>query len=116
MFQLSWEEIDELSRSQIVTLKQGHNIKYRPYVFTEHGALMLANVLNSNRAIEVSIFVVRTFIRLRGEFFNQREFLRKLLELEQKVLGHDEDIKVIFEAIRRLMSEPEKPKQRIGFH
>ena len=84
-------------------MKRGQNIKFRPLAFTEHGALMLANVLNSARAIQVSIFVVRTFIRLRQEVSTQRELIEKLLHLERKVTGHDAEMKAIFEAIRQLM-------------
>jgi len=107
MFQLNWEDTTELLRSQFVTLKQGRHYKYRPFAFTEHGALMLANVLNSVRAIQVSIFVVRTFIRLRQEVSTQREFLQRLLEFERKVSGHDAEIKAIFEALRQMMVSPQ---------
>ena len=67
LFQLTWEESEQIfcSRSQFVTLKRGKNIKYLPYAFTEHGAIMAANVLNSPKAIEMSVFVVRAFIKMR---------------------------------------------------
>ena len=117
MFQLSREEVEKVvrSRSQIVTLKRGKNIKYPPYAFTEHGAIMAATVLSSPRAVQVSVFVVRAFVRLREIALAHRELSTKLHELEQKVGQHDSQIRSIIDAIRRLMAPPEKPKRRMGF-
>ncbi len=86
-----------------------------PNAFTEHGAVMLASVLNSRRAIEVSIHVVRVFVGLREMLSTHKEVSRKLSELEKKVVGHDEHIRVLFQAIRQLMATPEKKGKRIGF-
>lgn len=116
MFQLTWEEAQS-SRSQFVTLKQGRNIKYLPYAFTEQGVAMLSGVLNSQRAIQVNIAIMRTFVKLKDILSNHKELAYKLDELERKIEKHDEDIRTIFEAIRQLMiPPPEKPKRRIGFH
>ncbi len=117
MFQLTREEAEDLqrSRSQSVILKRGANIKYLPYAFTEHGAVMAANILKSQRAIQMSIFVVRAFVQLREIALTHRELTEKLKELERKVGKHDEEIKAIIEAIRQLMRQPEKPKREIGF-
>ena len=115
MFQLTEEEAGSLqdSRSQIATLKRGQNIKYVPYAFTEHGALMVANVLNSPVAVEASITAVRAFVRLRQMLAPHVELARKLASLEKK---YDAQFKVVFDAIRQLM-EPLPPKRRsIGFH
>ena len=117
MFQLTPQELTSL-RSQIATLKvgRGQHRKYMPYAFTEHGAIMLASVLNSPRAVEASIFVVRAFVRLREVLLTHSELANKLTELERKVAGHDEDIRAIISAIKQLMSPPPAPsKKRIGF-
>jgi hypothetical protein len=119
MFQLNAEEHQAL-RSQIATLKvgRGHHRKYRPYVFTEHGAIMAASVLNSPRAIQVSVHVVRAFVRLREMLATHKDLARKLEELEKK---YDAQFQVVFGAIRQLMAPPPPPppetkKRRIGFH
>ena len=116
MFQLTWEESEELSRSQFATLKRGGNIKYLPYVFTEQGVAMLSTVLNSERAIQANIAIIRAFVKLRQMLATHRELAQKLSGLERKVEGHDRQIHSIFEAIRQLMKPPESPRRRIGFH
>jgi hypothetical protein len=131
MFRLSWEEAKALrsqiaalnapglavSRSQIATLKRGKNIKYRPYAFTEHGAIMAASVLNSERAVTVSVYVVRAFVKLRHMLAAHKELALKLEELQRKVEGHDREIVAIVEALRELMAPPPEPsRKRIGFH
>ena len=88
-----------------------------PHAFTEHGAIMAANVLNSARAIEVSVYVVRAFVRLRKLLSTHKELARKLDELEQKVASHDEAIQTLVAAIRQLMETPPSTSRRkIGFH
>ena len=116
MFRLTSAEADELRRlrSQFVTLKRGEHRKYLPYAFTEHGALMLANVLNSERAAQTSVQVVRAFVRLRQMLASNADLARKLAALERK---YDAQFKVVFAAVRQLMSPPPAPKRReIGFH
>jgi hypothetical protein len=112
MFQLIAGEWESL-RSQFVTLKRGEHRKYLPYAFTEHGALMLANVLNSERAAQTSVMVVRAFVRLRQMLASNAELARKLDAMEKK---YDRQFKVVFDAIRQLMSPPEPKRQEIGFH
>ena len=114
MFQLTKEEIDS-SRSQFATLKQGQNIKYLPYVFTEQGVAMLSSVLNSKKAILVNIQIMRIFTKLKEIIASHKELAHKLNQLENKIEKHDNEIKSIFEAIRQLMLPPDKPKKRIGF-
>jgi len=115
MFELTWEEA-KASRSQSATLKRGKNIKYRPYAFTEHGAMMAATVLNSPRAVQVSVYVVRAFVRLRRMLAQHKELAAKLDQLERKVGKHDRQIVALVDAIRRLMAPPPEPrKKRIGF-
>lgn len=90
--------------------------RYLPYVFTEHGAIMAASVLNSPRAVEISVHVVRAFVRLRELVSGHRELVQKLNQLERKVGAHDKAIAEIITAIRQLMT-PEEPKKKrpIGF-
>jgi phage regulator Rha-like protein len=114
MFQLSKTEYNNL-RSQIVTSSWGGR-RYLPYAFTEQGVAMLSSVLKSERAIQVNIAIMRTFVRLRKILATHKELAHKLKELERKIEKHDADIQTIFEAIRQLMSPPEEPKKRIGFY
>ena len=114
VFQLTQEEFENL-KSQSATSSRTHGGRRTlPYAFTEHGAIMAANVLNAQRAIEMSVFVVRAFVRLRGILSSQVEMLRKLEELEDKVGEHDEALRSIVEAIRQLMTPPQRTP-RIGF-
>ena len=90
---------------------------YQPYAFTEQGVAMLSTVLNSERAIQVNIAIMRAFVRLKAVLSTHKELAHKLNELERKIEKHDADIGTIFEAIRQLMvPPPEKPRRRIGFH
>jgi len=127
MFQMSAAEFEAL-RSQSATSNVGRGgRRYAPYVFTEHGAIMAANVLNSPRALEVSIYVVRAFVRLRETLAAHKDLAAKLAVLEQKTealaFKHDTlaantraQLRQVFEAIRQLMTPPEPPKRRpIGF-
>jgi len=103
-------------RSQTATASK-RNVRFRPNAFTEHGAIMAASVLNTPRAIEVSVYVVRAFVRLRQTLAGHKELARKLEELEQKVASHDEAIRTLVAAIRQLAEPPARPKRRqIGFH
>ena len=112
MFQLTWEEVEN-PRSQIVTLKPGENIKYRPYAFTEQGVAMLSSVLRSERAVRVNIEIMRAFVQLRRVLSSHADLARKLATLEKK---YDAQFKVVFDAIRELMTPLEPPKKRrIGF-
>jgi len=114
MFQLTEDEVFKLNRSQIVTGSQKHrDPRFPPYAFTEHGALMLANVLNSERAAQTSVQVVRAFVRLRQMLSSNADLARKLAALENK---YDRQFKVVFDAIRQLMSPPEPKRREIGFH
>lgn len=108
--------ISSRSRSQNVILKRGKNVKYLPYAFTEEGVAMLSSVLNSERAVQVNIAIMRAFVRLREILETNRELARKFEELETRVGKHDEQIGSIIEAIRQLMVPPEKPRPEIGFH
>jgi len=112
MLQLTPEEFDNL-RSQSVTSSRWGGRRYRPYAFTEHGAIMAANILNAPRAVQASIMVVRAFVRLRQMVLSHAELARRLDALERK---YDAQFKVVFDAIRELMEPPPAlPKGRIGF-
>jgi len=116
IFQLTADEAAAL-RSQIATLKtgRGQHRKYLPYAFTEHGAIMAATILNSPRAVEMSVFVVRAFVHLRELLASNTALARKLDELERKYKHHDEAIAAILSAIRELMNPPAPKRRPIGF-
>jgi hypothetical protein len=114
MFQLTAAEKTE------VVAKCDHlaKLKYsstHPYAFTEHGAIMLAAVLNTPRAIEVSVFVVRAFVRVREILTRHRSLASKLAELESRIETHDEAIRSLVSAIRQLMAPPAAGQKKIGF-
>ena len=113
MFQLTPEEVERL-RSQFATLKpgRGQHRKYQPYAFTEQGVAMLSTVLHSERAIQVNIAIMRTFVQLREMISSNKGLARRLNELEKK---YDSQFRVVFEAIRELMAELEPTVKRIGF-
>lgn len=119
MFQLSKAEFENW-RSQIATsnpaAKMG--LRRRPYAFTEQGVAMLSSVLNSDRAIEVNIAIMRAFVRLRQILATHKDLARKLEDVDRKLGEHDQKFQVVFDAIRQLMSPPPETtkKRRIGFH
>ena len=115
MFQLTKDEVESL-RSQNATSKEGKGgRRYLPFVFTEHGALMLANILSSAQAIEASIYVVRAFVRLREILLANKELAQKLNDLERQVGTHDEAIKSLINAVRQLMQPLQGSRRNIGF-
>ena len=114
MFQLTGAEKDEV----VTVCDHLRRLRFSPslpHAFTEYGAIMLATVLNSQRAIEASIYVVRAFVRLREALATHRAVARKLAELEKRIESHDEHIQSLFDAIRQLMTPPEPKKRNIGF-
>jgi ORF6N domain-containing protein len=116
MFQLTPVESSTL-RSQFATSKRKRGgRRFRPYAFIEHGAIMVASVLNTHRAIEASLYVVRAFVKLRELLGTHKQLARKLAELEARLEEHDDEITALFEAIRRLMEPPDRPGKPIGFH
>jgi phage regulator Rha-like protein len=125
MFQLTLAEAKELraSWSQNVTLKRGQNVKYRPYAFTEYGALMAANILNSAQAVQMSIFVVRAFAKMREALRRTPELTRKLAALEKRLTArldvHEAAIVEVLKEVMQILNpppEPELPRRKIGFH
>jgi len=121
MFQLSWEEAASLHslRSQTVTLKKGMHRKYRPFAFTEHGALMASTILNSPRAVAMTIFIIRAFIKIREDIAANAAILKRLAEIDKTLLLHDAALHDIFRKLRPLLEPPPGPepaKPEIGFH
>ena len=115
VFQLTAKE-DESLRSQIViSNKSRGGRRYRPYAFTEHGAIMAATVLNSERAVQMSVFVVRAFVRLREMLATNRRLAGKIYELENRLDTHDSVIQELIAAIKELMMPEEPSRLRIGF-
>ena len=111
MFQLTKEEYRSL-RSQFGTLKRGAHSKYTPMAFTEQGVAMLSSVLNSDRAIEVNIAIMRAFVKLREMMVTHEDLKRKIESMEKK---YDEQFQIVFEAIKQLLTEEDKPKKKIGY-
>ncbi len=116
MFQLTTDELDNL-RSQIATssLKSYGGRRYMPYVFTEQGVAMLSGVLNSERAVQVNIGIMRAFVNMRKMLSTNEEVSKKLADIEDKLGNHDEHFKKVFTAIRLLMNPPSKSDKQIGF-
>jgi len=114
MLQISLEEVRSL-RSHSVTLKRGQHSKHPPYAFTEQGVAMLSSVLRSPRAIQVNIAIMRTFVKLRETLALHKELAVKLAELERRIMGHDVDIKSVFEALEELRPLAKEPPKGIGF-
>ncbi|HWM43185.1 MAG TPA: ORF6N domain-containing protein [Burkholderiales bacterium] len=134
-FQLTAEEFAELrsqiatsssqlpdslgdNRSQFATGSSLHrNVSFRPWAFTEHGALMAANILRSERAVQMSVFVVRAFIRLREEVAANTAVLTRLAEIDRNLLRHDAALRDVYQKLLPLLQPPaDPPKRRIGFH
>lgn len=115
MFQLTEDE-DESLRFQIGTSKKGRGgRRYMPYVFTEQGVAMLSSVLNSERAVQVNIGIMRAFVSMRKTLLTNEEVGKKLAEIENRLSGHDENFEKVFTAIRLLIQPPDKSDKQIGF-
>lgn len=118
-FQLTVEEMANL-KSQIVTSslgRSGHGGKRKlPLVFTEHGVIMAASVLNSEQAVSMSVFIVRAFVRMRENMMQNAEILKRLAEIDQTLLKHDETLLAIWQRLQPLLHPPtEPPRKKIGF-
>jgi ORF6N domain-containing protein len=117
LFRLTREDVEALNQSQIVTGSQKHrDPRLLPYAFTEHGAIMAANVLNSPRAVEMSIYVIRAFIKIRAALAGQADMARRLAEIEKTLIGHDAALRDLYNKIRPLLLPPEPKRREIGFH
>lgn len=114
MFQLTMEEVESMVSQNVIPSKR-HLGGFLPYAFTEHGVLMLANVLRSERAIEVSIRIIEIFVKMREMLSTHKDVLLKLEQLERKTTSHDADIQLIFEYLKELLAPPQEPRNMIGF-
>lgn len=127
MFQLAPQEVADLTsqsaisnpegmRSQFVTASEKRNVRFRPYAFTEHGAIMAATVLNSPQAVRMSVFVVRAFVKMREQLSAQHAMEKRLTQIESALLVHDTALRELFHKIRPLLLPPaELPKREVGF-
>ena len=127
MFQLTNEESDNL-RSQIATAStpgirlqiapaSKRNVRFLPYAFTEHGALQAANILNSERAVAMSVYVIRAFVRMRDEIAANSSLEKRLVVIEKTLLSHDAALRDVIQKIRPLLLPPSEPlRKKIGFH
>jgi len=103
-------------RSQIVTASK-RNVRFLPYAFTEHGAIMAATVLNSPRAVQMSVFVVRAFVQMREQLAANAAILKRLAEIDKTLLEHDRGLRVVWQKLQPLLQPPPEPsKRRIGFN
>lgn len=114
MFQLTDEEVENMVSQNAIPSRK-HLGGTLPYAFTEHGVLMLANVLRSERAIQVSIRIIEIFVKMREMLSSHKDVLLKLEQLERKVTGHDDDIQLIFKYLKQLLAPPQEPRTKIGF-
>lgn len=114
MFELTKEE-NEALRSQNVTLKRGEHSKYLPYAFSEHGILMLANVIKSELAITMSIKIIEVFVKFREMLISQKDLLLKFEQLEKLAVKHDDEIQVIFKVLKELLHQKNEPREPVGF-
>ena len=113
MFELDKDEL-EILRSQIGTSSWG-GARYAPMAFTEQGVAMLSSVLNSDRAVQVNIHIIRVFTRMREMLLTHKDVLLKLEQLERKTIGHGDDIKLIFDYLKELLNPKAEPMRKIGF-
>jgi len=114
-FQITDDEWRAL-RSQFVTSKRGGR-RFNPWVFTEHGALMASTILNSDHAVSMSLYVIRSFVQMREQIMANSVILRRLAEIDKTLMQHDQALWDIFQKLLPLLESPEeKPKRQVGFH
>ena len=114
MFQLNEKEVNAMVSQNAIPSRK-HLGGYLPYAFTEHGVLMLANVLRSERAIQVSIRIIEIFVKIREMLLTHKDILLQLEKMEKKLTRHDDDIALIFEYLKKLLSPPQTPRNKVGF-
>ena len=114
-FRLSADDLANLRSQSVTSRSSWGGRRSRPIAFTEHGAIMAASLLNSRRAVDMSVFVVRAFVRLRDAVTEHAELRLKLLAIERTVGHHDRDLKAVFKALHRLLAPPRRARRQIGF-
>ncbi len=111
------EQLPDNSSQTARSSKEGRGgLRKMPWAFTEHGALMAATVLKSPRAVQMSLFVVRAFVRMREELQAHATVLKRLAEIDQKLVTHDVVLRDVYEKLRPLLNQPEAPRKEMGFH
>ena len=114
MFQLSEEEVESMVSQNAIPSRK-HLGGYLPYAFTEHGVLMLANVLKTETAMQVSVRIIEIFVKMRELLLSHKDILLQLEKIEKKLTNHDDDIALIFEYLKQLLNPPQLPRRKIGF-
>ncbi len=114
MFRLTAKEVEVMVSQNAIPSKQQLG-GFLPYAFTEHGVLMLASVLKSKKALDMSIRVIEIFVRMRELLSTNKDILLQIQKVEKKLTAHDADIRLIFEALKQLLNPPHEPRKRIGF-
>ena len=114
MLRLTPREVNNMVSQNAIPSKQ-HLGGYLPYTFTEHGVLMLANVLKSKTAIQASIRIIEIFVSMREMLLTHKDILLQLEKMEKKLTGHDDDLQIIFKYLKQLLNPPARPRRRIGF-
>ena len=114
MFQLTEKEVEMMVSQNAIPSKK-HLGGYLPYAFSEHGVLMLANVLKSETAITVSLRLIEIFVKMREMLSTHKDVLLKLEQLEKKIMTHDRELQIIFTALKKLINPPQEPRPKIGF-
>ena len=114
MFRLTTKEVESMVSQKAIPSKQ-HLGGFLPYAFTEHGVLMLASVLKSEQALNVSIKVIEIFVKMREMLSTNKDILLQMQKVEKKLTEHDNDIRLIFEALKKLLTPQQEPRPRIGF-
>lgn len=115
MFVLDKDEFEKWRSQNVMSNSDKMGLRHPPMAFTEQGVAMLSSVLKSERAIEVNIAIMRAFVRMRELLTSNKKMAQKLEELEQRLVKHDENFRIVFDAIKSLLKEEEKPKRKIGF-
>jgi hypothetical protein len=111
------KQMDAMNSSQFAMSSRKHRgAAYRPWAFTEHGALMAATVLNNSRAVQMSLFVVRAFVQMREELLAQATVFKRLGEIDKKLVTHDVILRDVYEKLRPLLNPPPVPRKELGFH
>lgn len=115
MFQLTQQEFEDWKSQIVISNSEKMGMRKRPLAFTEQGVSMLSGVLNSSIAIQVHIQIIRVFAKMREILFTHKDILLQLEKIEKKLTGHDEDIAIIFQYLKKLLNPPQPPRPRIGF-
>lgn len=115
MFEMTREELENWVSQFATSNREIKGMRILPFVFTEHGILMLANVLKSERAIQMSIRIIEIFVKLREMLLTNKEILLKLEQMERKIMSHDEELQLIFKYLKELLNPPAEPRKGIGF-